>query len=83
MYRKIPIISPELILLQQAFLVGLFLWQLIFREAYYWKEFCISKWVDLDDKNSLKHYENSLTQLALKVYGLIFGRAYCQKDFCI
>ena len=23
--------------------------------AYYWKEFCISKWVALDNKNSLKH----------------------------
>ena len=48
---------------QKAFLHGLFLGELIFRGAYYWKEFCISKWVRLDNKNSLKHYENSLKQL--------------------
>ena len=36
----------------------------------------------LDCKNSLKHYENSLKQLALKVQGLIFGWAYYRKDFC-
>ena len=29
----------------------------------YWKEFYVSKWVGLDNKNSLKHYENSLKQL--------------------
>ena len=27
-------------------------------------------------KTAKKHYENSLKQLALNVYGLIFGRAY-------
>ena len=48
---------------QKAFLVGLFLVGLIFGGAYYWKEFCILKWVGLDNKNSLKHYENSLKQL--------------------
>ena len=50
---------------------------------YYWKEFCISKWVGLDNKNSLKHYKNSLKQLAVTVHGLIFRRAYYWKDFCI
>ena len=55
----------------------------MFEGAYYWKEFCISKWVRHDNKNSLKHYENSLKQLSLIVHGLIFGRAYYQKDFCI
>ena len=89
-YSKIPIISPGLTF-QKAFLLGLFLGQLIFRGAYYWKEFCVSKWVGLDNQNSLKQ----LKQLALKVQwayiwegllsegclrlrfgGLIFGRAY-------
>ena len=42
----------------------------------------VSKRVWLDNKNSLKHFENSLKQLALTVYGLIFGRAYYRKDFC-
>ena len=85
-YHKIPILNPGLIFVQNAFLVGLFLGELIFGGAYYWKELkCVSKLVDLDNKNSLKHYENSLKQLALRVYGLIFGRAYMyyQKDFCV
>ena len=51
--------------------MGLFSGELIFGGAYYWKEFCFSKWVGLDNKNSLKHYENSLKQLALTVHGLI------------
>ena len=38
-YHKIPIISPGLIFVQKAFLVGLYLGQLIFGGAYYWKEF--------------------------------------------
>ena len=62
-YRKIPIISPGLILVQRAFWLGLFSGELIFGGAYYWKEFCISKWVRLVNKNGLKHYENSLKQL--------------------
>ena len=80
-YRKIPIISPGLIFVQKAVLLGLFVGELIFGGGYYWKEFCVSKWVGLDNKNSLKHYENSLKQLALTVHGLIFGRAYYWKDF--
>ena len=36
---------------------------LIFGGAYYWNEFCVSKWVGLDDKNSLKHKDNGLKQL--------------------
>ena len=76
-YHKIPIISPVLIFVQKAVLLGLFSGELIFGGAYYWKEFCVSKWVRFDKKkNSLKHYENSLKQLALTVHGLIFGRAY-------
>ena len=38
-YHKIPIISPGLIFVQKAFLLGLFLGELIFGGAYYWKEF--------------------------------------------
>ena len=49
--------------------------ELIFRGAYYRKEFCLFEWVGLDNKNSLK-------QLALTVHGLIFGKAYYWKDFC-
>ena len=41
---------------QKAALLGLFLGELIFGGAYYWKEFCGSKWVGLDNKNNLKHY---------------------------
>ena len=51
-YRKILIISPGLIFVQKAFLLGLFLGELIFGGAFYWKEFCVSKWVGLDNKNS-------------------------------
>ena len=43
--------------------MGLFSGKLIFGGAYFWKEFCFSKWVLFDNKNSLKHYENSLKQL--------------------
>ena len=71
-YRKILI--PGLIFVQMAFLLGLFLGELVFGGAYYWKEFCVSKWVGLDNKNSLK-------QLALTGYGLIFGRPYYWKGF--
>ena len=42
---------------------GFFSEEFIFREADYWKEFCVSKWVVLDNKNSPKHYEDSLKQL--------------------
>ena len=62
-YRKIPIISPGLMFVQTVVLLGLFLGELIFGGAYYWKDFCVSKWVGLDNKNSLQHYENSLKQL--------------------
>ena len=62
-YCKILIISPGLIFVQEAFLMGLFSGELIFGGAYYWKGFCVSKWVGLDNKNSLKHYENSPKQI--------------------
>ena len=57
------IISPGLIFVQKAVLLGLFSGELIFGGAYYWTEFCVSNWVGFDNKKSLKHYENSLKQL--------------------
>ena len=63
---------------------GLFLRELIFAGAYYWKEFCVSKWVVLDNKtasiNSPWAYilEGLLSEgfLRLRFGGLIFGMAY-------
>ena len=43
---------PGLIFVQKVLEVSLISGELIFRGAYYWKEFCISKWVGLDNKNS-------------------------------
>ena len=37
--------------------------EFIFGEAYHWREFCVSKGVGLDNKNSFKHEDNSLKQL--------------------
>ena len=54
LYRKFPIISPGVIV-QKAIFLGLFSGERIFGGAYYWKEFCISKWAALDNKKSLKH----------------------------
>ena len=73
-YRKIPIISPGLISVQKAFLLALFSEELNFGGACYQKKFCISKWVSLwfVNKNSY-----------ITVDGLIFRRAYYQKDICI
>ena len=51
-YHKIPIISPGLIFVQKAVLLGLFSGEVIFEGAYHWREFCVSKWVGLDNKNS-------------------------------
>ena len=49
-----PIISPGLIFVQKDFLLGLFSGAvLIFGGAYYWRECCVSKWVGLDNKNSV------------------------------
>ena len=56
MYRKIPTISPglKLISVQKAFFAGLISGELIFGGAYYRKEFWVSKWVCLDNKNTLR-----------------------------
>ena len=82
--RKIPIISPGLIFDQKAVLLGLFLGELIFGGAYYWKEFCVSKWVALDTKAASTKspltyiWEGLLSEgyLRLRFGGLIFARAY-------
>ena len=78
-YRKIPIISPGLIFVHKAVLLGLFWGELTFGGAYYWKEFCVSKLVGLDNKNSLKDYENSLKQL--KTANHKSPRAYIWEGF--
>ena len=51
-YRKFPIISPGLIFVQKAFLLGLFSGELIFGGACYRKEFCVSKWCGLSIKTA-------------------------------
>ena len=88
-YRKISIISPELIFVQKALLLGLFSGELIFGGAYYWKEFCVSKWVELDNKTASFNspwayiWEGLLSEGFLRLRfgglfsgGLIFGGAY-------
>ena len=83
-YRKIPIISPGLIFVQKAVLLSLFSGKLILGGAYYWKEFCVSKWVELDSKTVSTNspwadiWEGLLLVgfLHLRFGGLIFGRAY-------
>ena len=50
---KIPIISPGLIFVQKACLLDLFIsGELIFGGACYQKEFCVSKWVCVVNRNS-------------------------------
>ena len=51
-YRKIPIISPELIFVQKALLLGLISGELVLGGACYRKEFCVSKWVWLVSENT-------------------------------
>ena len=77
-------ISPGLIFVRKAVLLGLFSGTLIFRGAYYWKEFCVSKWVELDNKTASINspwayiWEGLLSEgfLRLRFGELIFGRAY-------
>ena len=82
LYRKIPIVSPGLLFVQKAVLLGLFSDEPIFGGAYYWKKFCVSKCLGLTIKNSLKHYENSLKQLTLTDHmglysgGLLIGKIF-------
>ena len=57
-YRKIPIITSGLIFVQKPF------YALILGGAYFWRGLLSEgRWVGLDNKNSLKHYDNSLKQL--------------------
>ena len=51
--RKIAIISPGVIFIQKAFLMGLFSGELIFAGAYCWRVYYVSEWVRLDNRNSL------------------------------
>ena len=62
-YSKSPIISPGIIFVEKAFLVGLISEELIFGGTCYSREFCVLEWVGLHIKNSLKHEDNSLKQL--------------------
>ena len=77
-----------LIFAQTTFLLGLFLGELIFGGAYYWKEFCVAKWFGLDNKNNLKQYENSLKHLKTASTNSPWAHNQedlinYQKDFCI
>ena len=51
-YRKIPIISPGLIVVQKAFLLGIFLGELIFGWACYRREFCVQNGFGLSIKTA-------------------------------
>ena len=56
----------------KASLVGLFLGEFTFGGAYYWREFCVSKWAGLDNKNSSNTKITELKQQT--VHGHTFGR---------
>ena len=72
-YRKILIISRGLIFVQKVVSAGLIFWGDYFLPgAYYWKKFCVLKWVGLDNKTA-----------NTTVHGFIIGRAYYRKDFCL
>ena len=45
---------------------------------YYWKDCCVSKWVGLDNKNSIKHFEKSL-----KTAGTNNPWAYVREGFLL
>ena len=83
-YRKISIISPGLIFVQKAFLMGLFSGELNFRGIYYWMEFVFQNGLGLTIKtvnsNSPRAYvlEGLLSEgyLRLRFEGLIFARAW-------
>ena len=67
-------------------MLGLFSGELIFGGAYYWKEFCASQWVGLDNKTAstnspwVYNWETLLSEGFLRLRfgggGLIFGGAY-------
>ena len=88
-HRKIPIISPGVIILfaQKAFLVGLFSGELIFGMGLSAEGVLRSQMVGLDNKDSFKLQDDGQKQLDKTahptVHGLIFGRSYYRKDICI
>ena len=61
-YRKIPIISPGLIFIQKAFLLGLFSGSLFSEGLVIGRNFAFQNGLG-STKNSLKHKDNSLKQL--------------------
>ena len=82
-YLKIQKTRPRLLLVQNEFLVGLFWGELMFGGAYFRREFLVSKWVGIDNKNTFKHQDNSknsLKQLTLTVHGLMYGRACYRRN---
>ena len=58
-------------------MVGLFSGELVFGGAYYWKEFCLSKWVVFYNKNSLKQLPSE--SMGLHSEGLIIGRIFASE----
>ena len=86
-YRKIPIISPGLIFVQKLFSWAYFRGSLFSEGLTIGKNFAFQNGLGLAcNKNSLKHYENNLKQLKIATtngLGLIFGKAYYRKDFCV
>ena len=56
-------------------MLGLFLGELIFRGAYYLKEFCVSKWVGLDNKTA----STNSPWVCLYLGGLIVGRIFASE----
>ena len=66
LYRKIPIISPGLIFVQKAFFDGLIFDYFRPGELTFGGAYCASKWFGVtNNKNSLKHKDNSLKQLQI------------------
>ena len=55
-------------------MLGLFSWELIFGEAFYWNEFCVSKWVGVTIKTATTN-----SPWAYIREGLSFGRI-CASD---
>ena len=82
-YHKVPIISPGIIFVQKAFLLGLFSGNLFSEGLTIGRNFAFFKWLGIRNENGLKRYESGPKQLALTVHGLIFGRAFAWKDFCV
>ena len=72
-HHKIPIISPGLIFVQKAVLLGYFLGSLFLEWLIIGRNFAFQ----------INGLRLTIKQLALTVHGLIFGSAYYRKDFCV